>query len=166
MVHHGEVGALRRNDRIDRVGLAAGVGQIEMRYETVAAERIAGEQEIHILRMAVEARRHDDAVEHAETVLEPCERLHEVRRRRDAAIGSRPRIGVLAHIVLHLSGGGQGKRAGVEHVGAVGAAIQHDHQEKMRIFVLRPGVRALDERRARQHQGCSACKAEFQQLAS
>ena len=75
MIAHVALHRIGRQDGVERFRLAAGLGEVQMRHEGIAAEGIAGEEEVHVLQMAVEARRHVDAVDHAEAVAEAGQRL-------------------------------------------------------------------------------------------
>src|SRR5215470_13043768 len=96
--HHDRIA---RHDAVERLRLAAGLRQVQVRNEGIAAERVAGEQEVHVLQMAVEARRYVDAVEDAEAVPKRQQRLDQGRDERAGAVAPGERSGLLTEIVLN-----------------------------------------------------------------
>src|SRR5262249_4764945 len=100
MIGDGGIDMVAYENGIERLGRAARLGQIQMRNERIAAERISREEEIHVLEVAVEARRHDDAVQDAEAVAQRLEWFDERRGERGDAVTAGPGEGLLADIVL------------------------------------------------------------------
>ena len=79
------------------------------------------------------------------------------------AVLADPGIGLLAEVVLDLAGLGHRQRARIEHVGGIGAAVQHDQQEEVRVGV---GSAGREEAGAGQQQRAGAERAEAQDVAS
>ncbi len=87
LMNSGSVGTMASSDS----GLRPVSAELRCGTNDVAAERLAGEQEVHVLQMAVEARRHAHAVEHAEAVAERRQRLDERGGERRARRSCRSR---------------------------------------------------------------------------
>ena len=75
----------------------------------------------------------DDAIQYAEPIAERLERLDETCSCGDTAIAPRPGLRLGSKIILDAPGLRHGEGARIEHVGCVGAALEDDHQEEMRI---------------------------------